>query len=164
MPTISDKKKPSKPQMRATAILGMIVSYIPDVLNDRDCKHIAESLELVLKEDRGPYRVAAAEILGRGFNVWAPHINGASILRSLIALTGLSNIKPDQETPKDQRPWSLLMQSARQAVVYIATTNAPLFISTITLDLSHSKLASERTIQLKLLGMFTSKVRLGFKH
>ena len=48
--------------------------------------------------------------------------------------------------------------ASRQAVVQIATSNTPLFISTITFDFVHSKSSVERICGLKLLCMFMNKV------
>ncbi|KAL2911240.1 hypothetical protein HK105_209296 [Polyrhizophydium stewartii] len=52
-------------------------------------------------------------------------------------------------------PATMLM--ARQALVAIASVNAPLFISTLTFDLVHARVTAERGGSLKLLGMLISK-------
>ncbi|KAJ3391542.1 hypothetical protein HDU92_008992 [Lobulomyces angularis] len=173
--SVKDSKKPAKIQLRATIILGMLASTQPKLFSDRDCKIISECLVEALKDDpRGPYCIAATEIIGRGFATFEPFINGSSILRTLIQLTGLSSsIKESSNTgspTKESQPVlhgtlnsnnlmlsNQLMKTARQAVVQIATVNGGLFASTVTLDLSHSKSASERMVCLKLLGMFISK-------
>ncbi|KAJ3221958.1 hypothetical protein HK099_002858 [Clydaea vesicula] len=160
--SVKDSKKPAKIQLRATIILGMLASTQPKLFSDRDCKIISECLVEALKDDpRGPYCIAATEIIGRGFATFEPFINGSSILRTLIQLTGLSSsIKESSNTgspTKESQPVlhgtlnsnnlmlsNQLMKTARQAVVQIATVNGGLFASTVTLDLSHSKSASER--------------------
>jgi hypothetical protein len=185
--------KPTKQQLRASIILGMVGTYLPDILSARDCKHVAEALQLALKEDpRGPYSAASTEILGRGFAVWAPHINGSSILKSLIRLTGITTVAPvvskNDVTSRSASPSTrartgsaisatgassspssaseggnnMLVTTARHAVIQIATSNSALFATTIVFDLQHNKSVGERTVLLKLLGMFISKV-LSFK-
>lgn len=151
---------------------------MPDLIAPADCMLVAEALQLALKEEsRSPYCSAAAEILGRGFTVWAPHINGSSILRSLIKLTGISTSAPviSKSVSEPSRSThstatisvpvnssanlsSILVTTARQAVVLIASTNSGLFATTLCFDLQHNKSVGERTILLKLLGMFISKV------
>lgn len=184
--------KPTKQQLRAAIILGMVGTYLPDILSARDCKHVAEALQLALKEDsKGPYPTASTEILGRGFSVWAPHINGSSILKSLIHLTGITTVAPvissqsgspfararvgsNQSTTSvgggtlsvssnaTDGGNSLLVATARHAVIQIAIKNSALFATTITFELQHNKSVGERTVLLKLLGMFVSKVLIGF--
>lgn len=109
------------------------------------------------------YSSAAVEILGRGFVVWEPYLNGAMILRNIIQLTGLTGSLTKESTPDragvaaTNLPSSLIA-IARQAVVLLATCNGGLFASTISNDLIHSRNISERVVCLKLLGLFISKV------
>ncbi|KAJ3216157.1 hypothetical protein HDU67_009884 [Dinochytrium kinnereticum] len=149
-------RKTSKNNVRATIILGVIGSEDPLALSIRLCKDVAESLFILLNEDGITLqRMCAIELLARGFSVWEPHLNTASVVRSVISLTGLSG--PPVSQSKDSALGVALTQIARQAIVQIASLNTPLFLSTITFDFSHSKVVSERIGGLKLLGMFISK-------
>ncbi|KAI9340413.1 hypothetical protein DFJ73DRAFT_845096 [Zopfochytrium polystomum] len=157
-------KKTSKTNLRAAIILGIVGSEQPSLLSNRICKDVAESLDILLREDaRGPYRTVGIELISRGFATWEPHLNSSAIVRTIIASTGLSTPSGrdgtgDAGNPGPPGPMNLgLMQVARQAVVQIASLNPGLFISTITLDVAHAKSPSDRIGALKLLGMFISK-------
>ncbi|KAI8590480.1 hypothetical protein BDZ88DRAFT_394563 [Geranomyces variabilis] len=172
LPNIS--KHSQKLNMRAVIILGIIGSIQPELLNIRICKDVAESLDQLLREDnsRNLYRVPAIELLGSGFPLWEPHINGTAVLRTLIAFSGLatppaaltttngsgaSSQQQNVPPPIAAAASPAVMIVSRQAIVQIASCNPALFISTLTMDLMHSKSASERAGSLKLLGMFIAK-------
>ncbi|KND01153.1 uncharacterized protein SPPG_04244 [Spizellomyces punctatus DAOM BR117] len=159
LPAIS--KKNTKMNTRAVIILGIVGSLQPDALNMRACKDVAESLDLLIREElRSVYRVAAVELLGSGFAIWEPHINGTSLLRTLINFSGLTTSTQSASGGAGSptaSPNPALIMVARQALVQIATINSALFISTLTFDLMHSKSATERAGSLKLLGMFIAK-------
>ncbi|KAI8919270.1 hypothetical protein DFJ77DRAFT_427879 [Powellomyces hirtus] len=160
-------KHNSKLNMRAVLILGIIGSIQPELLDTRVCKDVAESLDQLLREEtpRNVYRIAAVELLGSGFPLWEPHINGTAVLRTLIAFSGLATPNlpgsagsaPPPNAPPVPTASPAVMVASRQAIVQIASCNAALFISTLTMDLMHSKSASERAGSLKLLGMFIAK-------
>ncbi|TPX62514.1 hypothetical protein PhCBS80983_g00232 [Powellomyces hirtus] len=160
-------KHNSKLNMRAVLILGIIGSIQPELLDTRVCKDVAESLDQLLREEtpRNVYRIAAVELLGSGFPLWEPHINGTAVLRTLIAFSGLATPNlpgsagsaPPPNAPPVPTASPAVMVASRLAIVQIASCNAALFISTLTMDLMHSKSASERAGSLKLLGMFIAK-------
>ncbi|KAJ3204663.1 hypothetical protein HDU82_005688, partial [Entophlyctis luteolus] len=173
----NSSKRPSKANVRATILLAIIGSEDPSLLLSRLCKDVAESLDILLKEDiRSPQRLIAVELVGRGFKTWEPHLNSSQVVRSLILTTGLqspstgstananamspafsiSGRAPPTSSMGDVPSQALVMVS-RQAVVQIASINPALFISTVTFDFVHSKNISERIGGLKLLGMFIAK-------
>ena len=65
---------------------------------------------------------------------------------------------PPPTAVKQQQLTPTLIMLARQAIVQIASVNTPLFVSTLTFDLMHSRVVGERAGWLKLLGMFIAKV------
>ncbi|KAJ3239674.1 hypothetical protein HDU78_002718 [Chytriomyces hyalinus] len=163
----ASQKQNSKTNMRAAILLGIIGCEEPSLYSIRLCKDVAETLDALLKEDvRGPYRMLAVELLGRGFKTWEPHVNASNVLRSIISTTGLQSPSTPSGAPspssKDghggsQPLGNALVMVSRQAVVQIASINPGLFISTVTFDFVHSKIAAERVGGLKLLGMFIAK-------
>ncbi|KAJ3110282.1 hypothetical protein HK100_003087, partial [Physocladia obscura] len=160
----SISKKPAKVNMRASVILGIIGCEDPSLFSQRVCKDVAESLDILLREDiRSSHRLMAVELIGRGFKTWEPHVNASSILRSIITTTGLQSPAPQQIQQQQLNsvgsvgPSSALVMVSRQAVVQIASVNPGLFISTVTFDFVHSKIIAERVGGLKLLGMFVAK-------
>ncbi|KAJ3415261.1 hypothetical protein HDV05_005271 [Chytridiales sp. JEL 0842] len=169
LPAITSRTaKLSKMNYRAAIILGIVGSEMPELLSDRVCKDVAESVDILLKEDpRGPYRIVGIELISRGFTTWEPHINGSAVLRTVIQATGLSSTNTGSSSTSPSKDGGsgvsgvtaspALMNTARQAIVQIASHNVGLFITTITLDFAHGKTPGERIGSLKLLGMFISK-------
>ena len=95
----------------------------------------------------------AIEIIGFGFKNWEPHLNAASMIRTLVQMTGLNG---QQQQNTFTSPPTMMM--ARQALMTVAANNPGLFVSTLSLDLVHSKDISEKVGALKLLGLFIAKV------
>ena len=148
---ISSGRSCGKSHLRAAVILGIIGAEDANALSTRICKDVAESLDILLREDlRGPFPMIAVELLGKGFHTWEPHINGSATLRYLVSLTGLISANSTLT--------SSIMIAARQSIINIASTNPALVISTLSFDLAHSKTSLERAGSLKLMGMFFGKV------
>ena len=71
---------------RSAIILGIIGVQEPDTLSRSITKHVAESLvALLLDGKRNIFRLAAVELMGRGYPIWLPFIHGASILKLLLS-------------------------------------------------------------------------------
>ena len=69
---------------RSAIILGIIGVQEPDSLSRSVKKHVAESLvALLLDGKRNIFRLAAVELMGRGYSIWLPFIHGASIFKLL---------------------------------------------------------------------------------
>lgn len=64
--------------------MGIIGIHEPDSLSKSIKKHVAESLVgLLLDGKRNIFRLAAVELIGRGYVIWSPFIHGASIFKLL---------------------------------------------------------------------------------
>lgn len=69
---------------RSAIILGIIGVQEPESLSKSTKKHVAESLvSLLLDGKRNIFRLAAVELIGRGYGIWSPFIHGASIFKLL---------------------------------------------------------------------------------
>ena len=69
---------------RSAIILGIIGVQEPESLSKSIKKHVAESLvSLLLDGKRNIFRLAAVELIGRGYGIWSPFIHGASIFKLL---------------------------------------------------------------------------------
>jgi hypothetical protein len=157
----------SKAEMRAAIILGIFGMNEKTLLPQEICKAVAESLDAIMYDDlNSNYATQAIEILGSGFSVWEPHVNGANVLRKIIYLTGLVAGAPPIITGSPENP-SLInstsirpatMVAARRSIDLITDCNPGLVISTLNFDLIHSKSHSERSGCLKLMTGFFSKV------
>lgn len=163
----------SKVQMRAAVILGIFGITDKTFLPQEICKIVAESLDTSIYDDQNSnYATQAIEILGAGFSVWEPHINGANTLRKLIFLTGLVAGAPPILTGNPERPTQIhsttirpaMMVAARRSIDLITDCNPGLVISTLNFDLIHSKSYSERSGCLKLMTGFFSKVVQSISH
>lgn len=143
---------PAKEGMRSCLLTCLLVISDPALLNQRITKDLAESLEVIIRdEQKNPLRVFAIEVFGLGYAHWEPHINGAGMLRHLTMLTGLGN------TATQAIPVAVMMM-ARQTLLVIASINTPLFINTFVFDLMHSRQTLDRVARLKLLGGLILKV------
>ena len=71
---------------RSAIILGIIGVQEPECLSRSIKKHVAESLvALLLDGKRNIFRLAAVELMGRGYSIWLPFIHGASIFKLLYS-------------------------------------------------------------------------------
>lgn len=71
---------------RSAIILGIIGVQEPESLSRSIKKHVAESLvALLLDGKRNIFRLAAVELMGRGYPIWLPFIHGASIFKLLYS-------------------------------------------------------------------------------
>jgi WD40 repeat protein len=71
---------------RSAIILGIIGVQEPESLSRTIKKHVAESLvALLLDGKRNIFRLAAVELMGRGYSIWLPFIHGASIFKLLYS-------------------------------------------------------------------------------
>ncbi|OUM60391.1 hypothetical protein PIROE2DRAFT_13860, partial [Piromyces sp. E2] len=267
-PYLDDPKALSKMSLRAAMLLGIIGADENELLksNHSLCSQISKALLLIIENKTSlQHRIAAVELIGKGFLVWEPHINGSAVIRLIMSLANLSsnssnnsaNTSPTNSitsskgsinnnssatnsnsnsstsvsqslksqlnrqltqklnssnnstsatmasnnssaikngtstmegrsaslrskgdthtttTPQDNsnqnsssrtRTYSnhannsAMSLIARQALIQIATHNTPLFVTTLTFDLVHSKNIFERQSGLQLLSLFINKV------
>ncbi|KAI8913630.1 hypothetical protein EDD86DRAFT_262841 [Gorgonomyces haynaldii] len=144
------KTNRQKQSLRACMILALVHVYDPQLIPTRLSKDISSSLDTIIREEvKSPFRLLAIELLGLGFSYWEPHINGASMLRLLVSLTGLHQTQLQLTPPA--------MMQARTTLQAIVGFNAPLVINTLLFDLLHSKSIGERISSLKILGSLVSK-------
>jgi hypothetical protein len=104
-------------------------------------KDIASSIMLVLKEGTVSSRSAAIDFAHKGFGIWQAYIDPADLLRSLFDLA----VMKDEDAKGGQ-----LMTHARTAVLQLASSAGPLFISTMTLDIVTAETIPRRNAIMKL--------------
>jgi WD40 repeat protein len=273
---IDEPKNLTKVTLRAAILLGIIGADENELLKSKHtlCNNISKALLLIIENKTSlQHRIAAVELIGKGFLVWEPYINGSAVIRLLMNLANLNpNISSTNSSPTNSLSSSkssisnntnnnnnntnpnsnntnnnnssnnnsqsnnLLLKSqlnrqltqkfssnntstnslpsnsgnnsknnnilvdskrnskiindihtnsstvdssdqptssrtrtlshtgnsamtlmARQAIIQIATYNTPLFITTLTFDLVHSKKVYERQAELQLLSLFINK-------
>jgi len=96
---------------------------------------------LVLKEGTVSSRSAAIDFAHKGFEIWQAYIDPADLLRSLFDLA----VMKDEDAKGGH-----LMTHARTAVLQLASSAGPLFISTVTLDIVTAETIPRRNAIMKL--------------
>ncbi|ORX92472.1 WD40 repeat-like protein [Basidiobolus meristosporus CBS 931.73] len=142
--SITSEKSNIQKMARSAIILGVIGSESPNMLPSRVRKNVALSLTLLLNDDtRISYRLAAIELISRGFSTWEPHLNGSAVLRTLITLL--------------YDPSPTASRLIKVSILRIATANPKLFTSTMITDLLQLKEAKDRNSYLKLISLAVNK-------
>jgi hypothetical protein len=148
---------------RAAIILAVLGSSPEQGPMDTKIKgEVAAALIAMAGEGKIGFRVAALELLGRGFSTWEPHISAVSLIRYLEQLAGFlpallgSPAATPTSAPVAVQPPSV-QQMARQAILSIATSSTAVFVQTLVLDLTHAKTAEERKGCLRLISVFVHK-------
>lgn len=115
----------------------------------RVLKDMASSIAAYLEDEEHPYHQAmATELCSRGFAVWQNYVDAMSLVRNLFAIA----IGRNPSTPGDLR---IL---ARNATLHVASSNTPLFMTTLIFDILNAPTAQARNATLKLLGFVIRKV------
>jgi hypothetical protein len=107
---------------------------------------IAKSIELYLHDESSPHRVVAIDLCARGFHIWGNYSDAMELLRALFTLaTGDVSFAPQ----------------ARLAILQIAGTNSPLFMTTLTLDILHPRSVEHQKSIMQLVAFLIRKVGNG---
>lgn len=117
---------------------------------DSVLRDVSKSLALYLKQDKPMYKVLAIDLCSRGFHVWQHYIDSMQILRSLFNLATNSQ--------KDSINIQNVGTQARSAVLSIASSNTPLFMSTLELDILSPPNVEHRRSVLQIVGFLIRKV------
>eukprot|EP01087_Luapelamoeba_hula_P016447 TRINITY_DN5059_c0_g1_i1.p1 TRINITY_DN5059_c0_g1~~TRINITY_DN5059_c0_g1_i1.p1 ORF type:complete len:1085 (+),score=167.54 TRINITY_DN5059_c0_g1_i1:1259-4513(+) len=79
-------------RMNIILVLAILGAESPDCLAPTVSSEVGNMLVHYIKQKDHPLRLAATELLGRGFRTWQPHLkDGKALIRSLFALTLLSS-------------------------------------------------------------------------
>lgn len=106
-----DHESHRKSKSLAVLVLGILGTERPDALSLEITSHVTNALlDLLYQENNAKLRVAAVELLGRGFVTWSEHIDDVnSVVQKLFKLS----LVPD--TPG-------LALAAHHAIMLIGTT------------------------------------------
>jgi len=113
---------------------------------------IAKSITLYLHDEACPHRSLAIDLCSRGFQTWQHHVDAMEILRALF------NLATSAEKERNVGP------QARMAVLQIASSNTPLFMTTLSLDILHPKNLQQRRSILQLVAYLIKKVQNRLSH
>lgn len=111
---------------------------------------IAKSITIYLHDEHSVYRVLAIDLCSRGFHVWQHYIDALEILRSLFSLATSSK--------KDSINAQNVGAQARIAILHIASTNTPLFMTTLGLDILNPSSTEQRKSVMQIVAFLIKKV------
>lgn len=100
-------------------------------------KKAAEAILAVLRDASSPHLGLAIELCSKGYTIWQTFADPMELLRRLFHLS----------TRKDATTYNA---QARLAVLHVANSNAPLFMSTLSMDILDAQSAEGRTSIMKL--------------
>jgi hypothetical protein len=113
-------------------------------------KDISTLIKQYLSDESDFHKQAiAVELCSRGFPVWQHYTDAVELVRLLFALATGKNAR----TPADVR------SAARQAALQVAAVNSPLFITTLSSDVLHTREPAQRNATLRLVAFMVRKVR-----
>jgi WD repeat-containing protein 7 len=113
---------------------------------------IAKSIAIYLHDDQSLYRTLAIDLSSKGFHIWQHYIDAMEILRALFSLA--TNTKKESITT--QNPGA----QARLAILHIASSNTPLFMTTLCLDVLSPGTVEHRKSVMQVVAFLIRKVLL----
>ncbi|KAI0076735.1 WD40 repeat-like protein [Panus rudis PR-1116 ss-1] len=129
----------------ATALLicGHIASHRYALLASGTLTDVAKSIALYLHDETSPYRALAIDLCSRGFPVWQQYVDAVQMLRALFVLA--------TTTRKDVIGVHNVGLMARSAILHIASTNTPLFMTTLSIDILQPRNVQHRRAVMQLV-------------
>ncbi|ELU38230.1 WD40 domain-containing protein [Rhizoctonia solani AG-1 IA] len=124
-------------------LLKQDYSYVKDI-----AKSIALYLHDELEASTSPVnRILSIELSSRGFQVWQHHIDAMEMLRALFGFAMLPSGGGKNVGGKE----------ARAAVLQIAASSTPLFMTTLSLDITQPKSTEHRRATMQLVAFIVRK-------
>lgn len=109
---------------------------------------------MYLHDEQSIYRVLAIDLCSRGFNIWQQYVDVMEMLRALFNLA--------TSTRKEGINTLNVGSHARLAVLQIASSNTPLFMTTLSMDIMNPKSIQHRKSIMQLVAFLIRKVLLFF--
>jgi len=111
----------------ALFLCGYIAAEKYSLLPASTLTDISKSIALYLHDEQSVYRVLAIDLCSRGFHIWQHYVDVMEILRALFTLA--TNSRKEVITAQN------IGAQARLGVLQIASSNTPLFMTTLGLDI-----------------------------
>ncbi|CDZ98772.1 FOG: WD40 repeat [Phaffia rhodozyma] len=153
--TTSDHDKPIAAQ--ALVLIGHISVENHSLLAPQFLKEISNSIVLYLNDEHSPYRQIAIELCSSGFQVWQHYVDSMEILRSLFRLSIRKSSPSTSTLTSSTSSAQFLSQLARTATLQIASTNTPLFMTTVSYDILNAESPDQRNASMKLVAVLAKK-------
>ncbi|KAH7928777.1 hypothetical protein BV22DRAFT_1058262 [Leucogyrophana mollusca] len=110
---------------------------------------ISKSVASYLHDDQSAHRALAIDLCSRGFQIWQHYVDAMEILRALCGLA--TSTKKENISTQNVGP------QARLAVLQIASSNTPLFMTTLTLDILNPRNLEHRKSVMQLVAFLIRK-------
>ncbi|CDO72195.1 hypothetical protein BN946_scf184970.g47 [Trametes cinnabarina] len=127
----------------ALCVCGFIAVDKYSLLATSTLIDIAKSIAAYLHDETSPYRSLAIDLCSRGFQIWQQYVDAVEMLRALFMLATTSK-KEAISVPN-------IGVQARSAVLQIAASNTPLFMTTLVLDILHPRNVQHRKSVMQLV-------------
>ncbi|KZT28728.1 WD40 repeat-like protein [Neolentinus lepideus HHB14362 ss-1] len=133
----------------ALFLCGYVAVAKYNLLSTSTLADISKSIAYYLHDDTSMYRSLAIDLCSKGFTVWQQYVDAMEMLRALFLLATTTR----KETISTQNAGPL----ARAAVLRIASSNSPLFMTTLAFDILHPKNLDHRKSVMQLVAFFIRK-------
>lgn len=142
-------EKESARSSLALFICGYMAAEKYSLLSTSSLVDISKSIALYLHDESSAYRGLAIDLCARGFQIWQHYIDAMAMLRALYTLA--------TNTRKETIPARNIGPQARSAVLQIASSSTPLFMTTLTLDILNPKTLDQRKSVMQLVAFMIRK-------
>ena len=105
---------------------------------------------MYLLDDRPMCKVLAIDLCSRGFNIWQSYVDVMDLLRSLFSLA--------THTKKDGITTLNVGAAARSAVLQVMSSNTPLVMTTLSMDILDVTDVQQRKSLMQMLAFLIRKV------
>ncbi|KIJ60314.1 hypothetical protein HYDPIDRAFT_177510 [Hydnomerulius pinastri MD-312] len=133
----------------ALFLCGYMAAEKYSLLSTSSLIDISKSIALYLHDDGSIHRALAIDLCARGFQIWQHYVDAMAMLRALCALA--TSARKENITVQNVGP------QARAAVLQIASSNTPLFMTTLTLDILNPKTLEHRKSIMQLVAFLIRK-------
>ena len=107
---------------------------------------------MYLHDDRPMCKMLAIDLCSRGFNIWQSYVDVMGLLRLLFNLA--------THTKKDGVTTLNVGTAARSAVLQVMSSNTPLVMTTLSMDILHVTDVQQRKSLMQMLAFLIRKVGL----
>ncbi|TXT16045.1 hypothetical protein VHUM_00548 [Vanrija humicola] len=136
---VPDSEKMGEQAARALTMVGGVALHRIECMNPVALKNVADSIALYLHDPEATHVSLAIELCSKGFATWQTFCDAMELLRRLFYLASHKDV-----------PGQHVAAQARLAVLHVASFNAPLFMSTLSVDILDAKSAAARKSIMKL--------------
>lgn len=105
---------------------------------------------MYLHDELSAHQVLAIDLCSKGFQTWQTYVDALEILRALFMLA--------TTTRKEAITAQNVGQQARAAVLQIGSTNTPLFMTTLGLEILDPKSTEHRKAVMQIVAFLIRKV------